>query len=100
MAVLKRYLRAFFFYSMGVQTVMSAATLFGDKVLRLDAVKLIVTIVLIQLVAIGGATWMSRLSARFGNLRVLMGVVVFWVMICVSAYITAGRAESLKGFSR
>lgn len=98
MGVLKRYLRAFFFYSMGVQTVMSAATLFGDKVLRLDAVKLIITIVLIQIVAIGGATWMSRLSARFGNFRVLMGVVVFWIMICVSAYITAGRAESLNGF--
>lgn len=98
MAVLKRYLRAFFFYSMGVQTVMSAATLFGDKVLRLDATKLIVTIVLIQLVAIAGATWMSRLSARWGNFRVLMGVVVFWIVICVSAFITAGRAESLKGF--
>lgn len=98
MAVLKRYLRAFFFYSMGVQTVMSAATLFGDKVLQLDATKLIVTIVLIQLIAIAGATWMSRLSARFGNIRVLMGVVVFWVMICISAYITAGRAESLKGY--
>ncbi|HVS97357.1 MAG TPA: MFS transporter [Puia sp.] len=98
MAVLKRYLRAFFFYSMGVQTVMSAATLFGDKVLRLDTVKLIVTIVLIQLVAIGGATWMSRLSARFGNFRVLMGVVLFWVLLCISAYMTAGRAESLKGF--
>jgi len=41
---------------------------------------------------------MSRLSARFGNFRVLMGVVVFWIMICVSAYITAGRAESLNGF--
>lgn len=98
MVVLKRYLRAFFFYSMGVQTVMSAATLFGDKVLGLDATKLIVTIVLIQLVAIVGATWMSRLSARFGNIRVLMGVVIFWTMICVSAYMTAGRAEHLKGF--
>jgi UMF1 family MFS transporter len=98
MAVLKRYLRAFFFYSMGVQTVMSAATLFGDKLLRLDATKLIITIVLIQLVAIAGATWMSRLSSRYGNIRVLMGVVVFWVMICVSAYITAGWAEGLKGF--
>ena len=98
MAVLKRYLRAFFFYSMGVQTVMSAATLFGDKVLRLDATKLIVTIVLIQLIAIAGATWMSRLSRRYGNFRVLMGVVVFWVIICISAYVTAGWAEGLNGF--
>jgi UMF1 family MFS transporter len=98
MGVLKRYLRAFFFYSMGVQTVMSVATLFGDKLLKLDEVKLIITIVLVQLVAIAGATWMSRLSTRYGNFRVLMGVVVFWIMICIFAYHTAGRAESLRGF--
>ena len=98
MAVLKRYLRGFFFYSMGVQTVMMAATLFGSKLLKLEDTKLIVTVVLIQLVAIAGAVWMSRLSARFGNIRVLMGVIVFWIMICVSAYMTAGRAENLKDF--
>ena len=74
MSVLKRFLRGFFFYSMGVQTVMMAATIFGDKLLHLDEVKLIVTVVLIQLVAIIGATWMSRLSAKYGNLRVLMRV--------------------------
>src|SRR6185312_15339616 len=95
MSVLKRYLRGFFFYSMGVQTVMMAATIFGDKLLHLDEIKLIVTIVLIQLVAIVGAVWMSRLSARMGNLRVLMGVVVIWILVCVSAYLTAGRAERL-----
>lgn len=98
MAVLKRYLRGFFFYSMGVQTVMMAATLFGSKLLKLEDTKLIVTVVLIQLVAIAGAVWMSKLSARFGNIRVLMGVIVFWIMICVSAYMTAGRAENLKDF--
>lgn len=96
MSVLKRYLRGFFFYSMGVQTVMMAATIFGDKLLHLDEIKLIVTIVLIQLVAIVGAVWMSRLSARMGNLRVLMGVIVIWIMVCVSAYLTAGRAEHLS----
>jgi MFS transporter, UMF1 family len=98
LAVLKRFLRGFFFYSMGVQTVMMAATLFGSKLLGLEDTKLIVTIVLIQLVAIVGAVWMSKLSARYGNIRVLMGVIVFWIMICVSAYITAGQAEHLKDF--
>ena len=98
MAVLKRYLRGFFCYSIGVQTVMMAATLFGSKLLGLEDTKLIITIVLIQLVAIVGAMWMSRLSARYGNIRVLMGVVVFWVFICVSAYITAGMAENLHDF--
>jgi UMF1 family MFS transporter len=98
MAVLKRYLRGFFFYSMGVQTVMMAATLFGSKLLGLEDTKLIVTVVLIQLVAIVGAIWMSRLSARYGNIRVLMGVIVFWILLCVSAWLTAGQAEHLKLF--
>jgi UMF1 family MFS transporter len=98
MSVLKRYLRGFFFYSMGVQTVMMAATIFGAKLLHLDEVKLIVTIVLIQLVAIIGAVWMSRLSAKYGNLRVLMGVILIWIMVCISAYLTAGRAERLGVF--
>lgn len=93
MPVLKRFLRGFFFYSMGVQTVMLAATLFGSKVLELDDTKLIITVVIIQLVAIAGAVMMSRLSQRFGNIKVLMGVVLFWIVICVWAYYAAWFKE-------
>ena len=98
MPVLKRYLRGFFFYSMGVQTVMLAATLFGSKLLNLDDSKLIITVVIIQLVAIIGAIAMSRLSAIFGNIKVLIGVVIFWIFICVAAYGIATRAEELSPF--
>jgi MFS transporter, UMF1 family len=91
--VLKNFLRGFFFYSMGVQTVMLAATLFGSKLLQLADTKLIITIVIIQLVAIPGAVWMSRLSEKFGNLRVLIGIIIFWIMICVAAYYTAYYKE-------
>jgi UMF1 family MFS transporter len=94
MPVLKRFLRGFFFYSMGVQTVMLAATQFGSKVLELPDTNLIITVVLIQLVAIAGAILMSRLSARFGNLLVLMGVVLFWMVICVAAFGTVQLKEA------
>ncbi len=86
MPVLKRFLFAFFFYNMGVQTVMLAAANFGTKVLNLPSTNLIITMVLIQLVAIAGAYLMSKLSGMFGNLQVLIGVVIFWVLICVAAY--------------
>jgi UMF1 family MFS transporter len=95
MPVLKRFLRGFFFYSMGVQTVMLAATLFGSKLLQLPDTKLIVTVVLIQLVAIPGAILMSRLSSKFGNIKVLMGVVVIWILLCIAAFNTANLAEPL-----
>lgn len=86
MPVLKRYLAAFFCYSMGVQTVMLAATIFGAKVLKLETEQLITTILIIQLVAIAGAFIMARLSARFGNMQVLLGVVLIWIGICIAAY--------------
>lgn len=96
--VLKRYLRGFFFYSMGVQTVMLAATIVGSKLLGLPDIKLIITVVLIQLVAIPGAIFISRLSAKFGNLKVLMCVLVVWMAVCFAGYKTASWAEPLKPY--
>jgi UMF1 family MFS transporter len=84
--VLKRFLYSFFFYSMGVQTVMLAATLFGSQVLGLPTSKLIICILLIQIIAIAGAYIMAKLSQRFGNIRVLIFVVFLWIGICIIAY--------------
>ena len=84
--LLKKYLTAFFFYSMGVQTVMLAATLFGSQVLGMATSKLIICILLIQIVAIAGAYLMAKLSDSFGNFNVLAIVVLMWVSICVTAY--------------
>lgn len=93
MIVLKWFLVGFFFYSMGVQTVMLAATLFGSQMLGLPDTKLIVTVVIIQLVAIPGAIGMSRLSGWFGNINVLIGVVVFWILVSLSAFYVATLKE-------
>ncbi|CAN5422950.1 MFS transporter [soil metagenome] len=84
--VLKRFLAAFFFYSMGVQTVMLVAIDFGIKELKLENQKLIITAVIIQLVAIVGAIGMSKLSARIGNIRVLIFTVLLWIGVCIAGY--------------
>jgi UMF1 family MFS transporter len=86
MPVLKRFLTAFFFYSMGVQTVLLVAIDFGIKILNLENVKLIITAVLLQIVAIIGALLMSRLSGRFGNIHVLIFTVILWVCACIGGY--------------
>lgn len=83
---IKRFLPAFFFYAMGVQTVMIVAAAFGEKVLQLGAPKLIGTILLIQLVAIAGAYLMSLLARLIGNVRVLILVVCVWIGICIAAF--------------
>jgi MFS transporter, UMF1 family len=83
---LKTFLLSFFFYNMGVQTVMYVATLFGDGELHLDSSVLIAVILIIQFVAIGGAFLFSNLSKRFGNLRALSIALVIWILICGGAY--------------
>jgi MFS transporter, UMF1 family len=86
MPVLKRFLSAFFFYSMGVQTVMLVAIDFGIKELKLANTKLIITAVIIQLVAIVGAIAMSKLSATYGNIKVLIFTVLLWIGVCITGY--------------
>ncbi len=84
--VLKRFLFAFWFYSMGVQTVMLVGIDFGIKEIHLADAKLIIAAVVIQLVAIGGAYAMSKLSGVYGNIKVLLLTVLLWVGVCVTAY--------------
>lgn len=91
--VLKRFLSAFFFYSMGVQTVMLVAIDFGIKILHLPDMNLIITAVIIQLVAIVGAVIMSKLSAKYGNIKVLSLTVVLWISVCIAAYFITTEME-------
>ncbi len=84
--VLKKYLGAFFFYNMGVQTVMLAATLYGKSELNIPTTNLIIAILIIQLVAIPGSFMVARLSAMIGNFRALMVVVTIWILLCVMGY--------------
>jgi UMF1 family MFS transporter len=93
MPILKRYLPAFFCYSMGVQTIMLVAASFGAKILNLPQEKLIAVILIIQLVAILGAKLMSNLSEKYGNVLVLAGVVVIWILACVAAYFVTNEYQ-------
>jgi UMF1 family MFS transporter len=81
-----KYLLGFFFTSMGVQTVMYVASLFGEEELHLDTGVLIGTILVIQLIAILGAWAFSRISAAIGNIYTLIITIVIWMIICFLAY--------------
>ena len=88
---LKRYLGAFFVFSMAVQTIMLMAVYFGEKEIAWvdndqKTTGLIVSILVIQLVAIIGAILTSKASERFGNIRTLVVVNFIWLCLCFYAY--------------
>ncbi|WP_298304526.1 MFS transporter [Flavobacterium sp.] len=87
---LKRYLYSYFVFIMAVQTVMLVATYFGATEVNWGSddktMGLIISILLIQLVAIGGAFITSRISEKFGNINTLIVLNGIWAVLCAFAY--------------
>jgi UMF1 family MFS transporter len=81
-----RFLLGFFFYNAGVQTVLYLATLFASKELQMTQDKLIVTILILQLVAIGGASIFAKVSESKGNKFAILVILSIWIVDCVCAY--------------
>lgn len=91
LSILKKFLFAFFFYNMGVQTVMLAATLYGKSELQIPTTNLIIAILIIQVVAIPGAFVISHLSKRIGNFNALIICVMIWIGLCIAAYLLPAK---------
>lgn len=84
---LKRYLISFFIYSMGVQTVMLMAVLFAKKeIVGLEDANLIVSVLLIQFLAIGGSYLFSFMSNKIGNIKAIGINLIVWIGVCVGTY--------------
>lgn len=88
---LKRFLAAFFVYSMAVQTIMLMAVYFGEQEISWASdnektMGLIISILIIQIVAIIGAVLTSKASAKFGNIQTLIVINFIWMMVCFYAY--------------
>ena len=83
---LKNFLIAFFLLSVGVQTIILLATIFGSIELGLGTTNLIVTVLLIQFVAILGAYIFTRVSKKYGNFKAIKITLVIWILVCLAAF--------------
>ena len=91
---LKKFLSSYFFYNMGVQTVMVTAVLFARKEIlwpdeKTKTNSLIVSILLIQFLGVAGSFLFSFISRKLGNIRALMIAILFWIFICTFTFAVA-----------
>lgn len=82
----KRFLSAYFFYIAGVHTVIYLATIFADSILQFETFELILTILILQLVAIPGAYFFAWVSSAIGNKWGLLIQLIIWALICLGAF--------------
>ena len=91
--LITRFLLSFLFFDMGVMTVIYVATIFADKELHIEKTGLIVTLLLIQLIAIPGSFLASWLSGKFGNTKALLIEIFIWGLMPLAAYFTTTANE-------
>ncbi|MEZ4826960.1 MAG: MFS transporter [Bacteroidia bacterium] len=89
--VMERYLFSFFFYSMGVQTVMLLAPLFGEAEVGMESDEMIIVVLVLQILAIAGAYSTAWVSGKYGNRFAISASLVLWVGICISGYFLSDK---------
>lgn len=94
-STLKGFLIAFFLLSVGVQTIILMAAIFGSEELGLEVTSLIITILVIQLVAMVGAILFSRLSKKYGNFKALKIALFIWIIVCFGAFMLHRDLENV-----
>jgi UMF1 family MFS transporter len=92
---LKIFLISFFLFSVGVQTIILMAGIFGSKELKLETSSLILAILLVQFVAIAGAAIFSRVSKKYGNITALKITIVIWGIVCLTAFLLDKEQEDI-----
>lgn len=97
---INRFLFSFFFYSAGVQTVLFLASTFAEKELNFSSFELIGTILILQIVAIGGAYLFAWWSKKWGNKSSLIAMLLIWLSICLFGYLLEDKVQFfiLSGF--
>jgi len=80
------FLIAFMIYNDGVQTVINMATIYGKVELEFSATVLMVTLLMIQIIAAGGALLFGRIAGKIGAKRALMLTLLLWSGVVTYAY--------------
>lgn len=84
--VMKRFLYSFFLFSMGVHSVMLLAPAFAKKEIGMGIDEMIYIVLILQILAIGGAFFFARLSKYKGNGFAISTTLLIWMFICISSY--------------
>jgi MFS transporter, UMF1 family len=80
------FLLAYLIYNDGIQTVIALASQYGTEELKLTQSTLIITILIVQFLAFGGALLLGFLAARMGARKTILLSLVLWLGVVIVAY--------------
>ena len=90
-SVLALFLLGFLLFNEGIQTVMSQASVFADKVLKMQPQELGMVVLMIQFMATPAALGVGWIADAIGAKRTLLVCLAIWCVLLVVAYFTTQR---------
>ncbi|MDQ3886785.1 MAG: MFS transporter [Actinomycetota bacterium] len=86
------YLGGYLVFADGINTVVQVSAQYGDQELRLPRETLIVTILIVQFVAFGGALLHGAIARQVGAKLTILGSLLVWIVVLAAAYfVQAGQ---------
>ncbi|WP_088287966.1 MFS transporter [Kineosporia sp. A_224] len=89
------FLVAYLFFNDGIQTVITASSIFGQEELGFDSSQLVITILLVQFVGFFGALGFGKVAARVGSWRTILASLVLWCAVVGIGYFLPERRFGL-----
>lgn len=89
------FLLAYLFFNDGIQTVIASSSIYGTEELGFEASQMIMTILLVQFVAFGGALLFGRLAGRYGAKQVVLAGIVLWTGVVAFAFFVPAGAYTV-----
>ncbi|MGW1979864.1 MFS transporter [Streptomyces sp. NPDC001889] len=86
------FLLAYLVYNDGIQTVISQASIYGSRELRLDQTTLIIAVLLVQVLAVAGALGMGWLARIHGAKRTILASLAVWTLILTAGFFLPARS--------
>ena len=83
---LSLFLAAFLLYNDGIQTVIGVASAYGGEELALSSTWVMITFLMVQMIAFGGAHLFSRIADRIGTRDAVIVSLAGWSAIVIFAY--------------
>ncbi|MFT4295781.1 MAG: MFS transporter [Micropruina sp.] len=84
------FLLAYLFYNDGIQTVIGQSSLYAQLELGMSTSNVMITFLLTQFVAFGGALLFGRVAARWGAKRTVLAGIAIWFGVVSVAYFLPG----------
>jgi UMF1 family MFS transporter len=82
------FLVAYLFFNDGIQTVIYAASVYGEKQLGFAKSTVLLAFLLVQLVGVAGALGFARVAHRRGAYRVILVGLFVWLAVVVAGWLT------------